>query len=216
MEKELNLIEILKNVPKGTKLYSPIFCECEFEEVNSGVVYVTHNGVVRCFSYAGRYYEKFGECLLFPSRENRDWSNFKANFKADFDMYSVGEYVKSKESERFFKIAEINDGGLYTMYDLVTQYEGSHITISTENLHENFFVVHKFDFSSLKPFDKVLIRDGDKTAWFASSFSNLGDECYPYVITNGCGYKSCVPYNDETKDLLGTDNEEPDFYKKDL
>lgn len=214
MEKEFNLIEILKDVPKGIKLYSPIFGECEFENVDSDGVYVKHNGVVRIFSYDGRYYERFGECLLFPSKDNRDWSNFKANF--DTDTYRVGEYVESKISGRFFKITEIHDGGLYTMYDLVTQYKESRITISTENLHENFFVVHKFDFSLLKPFDRVLVRDGGESTWFATFFSYLGDECYPYVITHGCGYKRCIPYNDETKDLLGTENEEPDFYKNDL
>lgn len=207
----LNLIEILKDVPKGTRLYSPIFGECEFENVDSDGVYVIHDGVVRIFSYDGRYYEGFGECLLFPSKENKDWLSFKANF--DMDMYRVGEYVKSKESERFFKITEIRDGGLYTIYDLVTQDKGLHMTIGTKNLHENFFVVHKFDFSSLKPFDRVLVRDGSDKTWFATSLSHLGNEYYPYVITNGCGYNCCIPYNDETKDLLGTDNEEPDFYK---
>lgn len=212
MEKELNLIEILKDVPKGTKLYSPIFGECEFENVDSDGVYVIHNGVVRIFSYDGRYYEGFGECLLFPSKENKDWLSFKANF--DMDMYRVGEYVKSKESERFFKITEIRNGRWYTLYDIVTQYEGSHITKSTDDLHENFFVVYKFDFSSLKPFDLVLVRGNRDKIWRVDIFGGLVDNNLFMCV--GKERIHCIPYNDETKDLLGTDNDEPDFYKNDL
>lgn len=86
MDNKLNLVEILKNAPKGTKLWSPVCGECEFEEV------VDKPFPIKCktigkfgriinvtFTSSGNTnicYEN-GECLLFPSKENRDWSTFK-------------------------------------------------------------------------------------------------------------------------------------------
>ncbi len=82
---KLDLIGILKNIPKGTKLYSPVCGKCELDE------FVPHNSKypwIKCkildtdisvyFSSEGKYYgyEK-GECMLFPSKYNRDWANFK-------------------------------------------------------------------------------------------------------------------------------------------
>lgn len=87
MDKELNLVEILKNAPKGTKLYSPICGECELDNVNSNDTtypiackYNDREGYLVSISFTaeGRYsYYSNGECLLFPSKENRDWSTFK-------------------------------------------------------------------------------------------------------------------------------------------
>lgn len=136
----LNLVELLKDAPRGTWLYSSIYGSVRFEGLKADTVAFPilvrrANGALVELTKEGKY--TLGcdsECVLFPSRENRDWSNFKANF--DTDMYRVGEYVKSKESERFFKITEIRNGRWYTLYDIVTQYEGSHITKSTDDLHE--------------------------------------------------------------------------------
>lgn len=70
----------------------------------------------------------------------------------------------------------------------------------------------KFDPKTLKPLDSVIVRGDDKCAWFCDSFSYI----YPdstCVCTGGCEYKQCVPYNDETKHLVGTTDEAPEFYK---
>lgn len=88
MNENLNLIEILKNVPKGTKLWSPLCGECEFKGILSSnnvfqirVKYVEEeNDIVQylCFSLQGKYCNcSKAECLLFPSKENRDWGTFK-------------------------------------------------------------------------------------------------------------------------------------------
>ena len=70
----------------------------------------------------------------------------------------------------------------------------------------------KFDPKTLKPLDSVIVRSDDKGTWFCDSFSYV----YPdsiCVCTGGCEYKQCVPYNDETKHLIGTTGEAPEFYK---
>ena len=74
----INIAKILKNKPKGTRLYSPIFGECAFSlvrEETDDICVKKHNGVKEFFDSKGLY-NALGECLLFPSREMRDWSKF--------------------------------------------------------------------------------------------------------------------------------------------
>lgn len=78
----MSLAEILKNCPKGMKLYSPIYGEVEFTEVSivtGSIGCKTSNGITR-FYPDGTYY-KGGECMLFPSKEQRDWDEFMIPFK---------------------------------------------------------------------------------------------------------------------------------------
>ena len=83
MEAKINIVEILKDKPKGTKLYSSACGKCKLEEVddksfkisfynskfgfmNGGEVYLDKNG---------KLYDD-GECVVFPSKEMRDWRKF--------------------------------------------------------------------------------------------------------------------------------------------
>ena len=67
----------------------------------------------------------------------------------------------------------------------------------------------KFDHKTLKPFDKVLVRDDNKDKWFCDFFShNIGAKD---ICISG-GYNQCIPYNDETKHLVGTKDEAPEYY----
>lgn len=78
----MSLAKILKNCPKGMKLYSPIYGEVEFTEVSvvtGSIGCKTSNGITR-FYPDGTYY-KGGECMLFPSKEQRDWDKFMIPFK---------------------------------------------------------------------------------------------------------------------------------------
>lgn len=145
----MNILKILKNVPKGTKLYSPIFGDISFVGIRDGRIMFLFDGIVDLFYSDGKYTEK-GECMLFPSRENRDWSAFTLN---------------------------------------------------------------KFDIKSLKPFNKVLVRDHDIDLWKCDFYSHyIKNTHYAYRgIFNQ--YHQCVPYNDETKHLVGTDKDCPEYYK---
>ena len=163
MNENLNLAKILKDCPKGTKLYSTIYGDVELVRVyldddaypieikigeGSDMICDTTND--------GRLlYEFPGECTLFPSKEQRDWSKFK---------------VKSNKP--------------------------------------------KFDPKTLQPFDKVLARDGNLGNWKNLFFSYIieRETCYPYFCLNN-QYKYCIPYNDDTKHLVGTNDEAPDFYR---
>lgn len=72
----MNIAEILKNVPKGTKLYSPAFGEVTFKNVSSDIINVRDSVKIERTFYSNGNFYKDGECMLFPSRENRDWDNF--------------------------------------------------------------------------------------------------------------------------------------------
>jgi hypothetical protein len=93
----MNLVEILKDVPRGTKLYSPIFGEVEFfaiDEYSSYPIIVEArdnygNKYSKTFTKEGFYSINYseGEQLLFPSEKNRDWSTFKLS-KPDLPFYT--------------------------------------------------------------------------------------------------------------------------------
>ena len=90
MNKKLNLVEILKNVPQGTMLWSSICGDCIFEEIDTKSEYAIHCSAKSdysndfspmYFTSGGQYRNDYsnGECVLFPSKEDRDWSRFEAH-----------------------------------------------------------------------------------------------------------------------------------------
>ena len=162
MNENLNLVEILKNCPKGTKLYSTVYGEVEFDGIRNEseypVKYVKSDGSFGTVSAQGLVLACYdGECILFPSKEQRDW-----------DLFTVPNCKKDK-----------------------------------------------FDPKTLCPFDKILARDRESTRWRCTFFSHIRDKeeiIYKYVTTNDC-YKRCIPYNDDTKHLVGTKDEAPEYYR---
>ena len=74
----------------------------------------------------------------------------------------------------------------------------------------------KFDPKTLKPFDKIIARVDEHGIWCCEWFSFIDSFIEENIILiKGCGayYRNCIPYNDETKHLVGTTDEAPDFYK---
>ena len=71
----------------------------------------------------------------------------------------------------------------------------------------------KFDPKTLKPFDKVLVRD-EGGVWDCDFFSYIRnrDIHHPYVTIASC-CDLCIPYNDDTKHLVGTTDEAPEYYR---
>ena len=160
MNENLNLAKILKDCPKGTKLYSTIYGDVELVRVYLDddaypiEIKIGEDSDMVCITNDGRLLGDFpGECTLFPSKEQRDWSKFKPNKP-------------------------------------------------------------KFDPRTLQPFDKVLVRDTNSEKWKIQLFSNIIelDVDYTYLcFTNP--YRYCIPYNDDTKHLVWTTEEAPEFYR---
>ena len=160
MNENLNLVEILKDCPKGTKLYTTTYGDVEFIRVNQNddVYYPIEiklsDDSINSLTTDGRLCEYYnGECVLFPSRDQRDWSKF--NYKKP-----------------------------------------------------------KFDPKTFQPFDKVLARDINSEKWKIQLFSHIIKDCFPYEYhCIGSCYNFCIPNNDDTKHLLGTSEEAPEFYR---
>lgn len=94
----MNIAEFLKKCPKGMKLYSPIYGEVEFVKVKYGESYAIHcivkDEALDYFTNDGRLYCDFpdAECMLFPSKDQRDWSKF-----------IVPDQVNDQETKHQFK-----------------------------------------------------------------------------------------------------------------
>lgn len=156
--KELNLCEILKDWPRGSKLYSLILGDVELNKIlHSDKIILVRKGI-GLFKYRsdGKIdtddfeFPVSAEIMLYPSRDNRDWS-----------------------------------------------------TCQQKKEH--------FDPKTLKPFDKVLVRDTDSSPWQIDLFGYI----YPerYICTSGCSWKRCIPFNDDTKHLVGKTDEAPEYYR---
>jgi hypothetical protein len=87
-----NIIEILKDCPKGTKLYSSLCGECKLHSVGDHIIEVLGPQLSLYHFFADGSYIRGGECLLFPSKENRDWKKFQRSFK-NGDIISNGDYI---------------------------------------------------------------------------------------------------------------------------
>ena len=106
MNEDLNLLEILKDAPKGTKLYSTIWGEMELISVESfWIKCLSSKGVEWSFEPNGKLSASStedGECVIFPSKEQRDWSKFKLDLPidtpvmvCDYDEWVIRYYYKN-------------------------------------------------------------------------------------------------------------------------
>ena len=163
MNENINLCDILKNCPKGTKLFSYIHGEVEFLKIDKDesrykivVIGKTKEGTeyTETFTAEGILNHRFnGICTLVPSKDQPDWSKW--------------ECPKPK-----------------------------------------------FDPKTLKPFDRILVRNSCIDNWGCSFFSNhRKDELFPFLTCDASAIKYCIPYNDETKHLVGTSDEAPEYYR---
>ena len=326
MNENIDLTKILKDCPKGWKLYSPIFGEMKFSKIgdNDYSIIVTHDCHTASFTKEGFYYADVdGECLLFPSKEQRDWSKFTApwyngkNEQKSADkieprfkvsdwvvrgdtiaqivdiqkQYYVGLDINGKDfvSSRFLNgdkihlwtiqdakdgdvlaLSWLEDKNLWEKIIIFKKYhsegvkgfnmpcvEGYGNTFKngkmaftekvpyysktwTCNLHPatkkqrdllfqkiketgykwntetNTFeklVEPKFDPKTLKPFDKVLVRDFDETSYWTCNLFSHYNKNKGFYYCSSVPFDVCIPYNDDTKHLVGTTDEAPEYYR---
>ena len=135
MNENLNLVEILKDCPKGTKLYSTVFGEVELDSidvVSSHPICVVFPSGDDSFTKDGKMFDGCdGECVLFPSREQRDWSKFNPHTnQTKFDPNTLNPFDKvlarndSEDWSCLFFSHIVRDEETYPYacgYDLFTQ-----------------------------------------------------------------------------------------------
>ena len=161
MNENIDLTKILEGCPKGTKFYNSIYGEVRFERIVENVSYpiilsirddicitinVTKKGLL--------YKDHKGECVLFPSKDQRDWSKF----------------------ERFWDKPKVK----------------------------------RFDPKAFLPFDKILVRDSLDERWSIDFFSHKTGNIVRALYSN---WMYAIPFNEETKHLVGTTDDCLEFYK---
>lgn len=192
----MNIAEILKDYPSGTILYSPICGECKFISIDNDEYPINvQSGDKAFYSFTkeGKYiYNE--ECLLFPSKDNRDWNTMKPKFKKMDDLslcFStkiIEERFATEEEKQLFLKALDKNGYMWDEEKLEVR----------EKQKEHQFT----------PFEKVLVRDCHDKNWVISLFSNINtDQEFPYVCMNAI-WKHCIPY-EGNEHLLGT-NKKPE------
>ena len=161
MNENIDLTKILKDCPKGTEFWSDNYGKVWFKciyKFNDKPIFVKRT------DGCNAYYTKEGwcsidfpaSCLLWPSKDCRDWSKFTAPWH-------------KKE---------------------------------------------KFDPKTLKPFDRVIVKQIQNNTWHTQYFSHINEKCttYPFFCLND-NYAYCIPYNEDTKHLVGTTDEAPEYYR---
>lgn len=161
MNENIDFTKILENCPVGWEIWSDNYGKVRFKCINKSY---DRPIFVKRTDGGNAYYTKEGwcskdfsaSCLLWPSKDCRDWSKFTAPW-----------YKKEK-----------------------------------------------FDPKTLKPFDRVLVQCNNSESWKVQLFSHIieDDKICPYVCIS-YNYKYCIPYNNDTKHLVGTNEEAPDYYR---
>ena len=219
MNENLNLVEILKDCPEGTKLYSTIYGDVEFVKVRQSYyvdfpieIKLSDNSINNVTRDGKLFVNYNGECILFPSKDQRDWSKFKVKkpkFKVGDKIVNIPrKYMGASGTQGI--ISKITD-------DKYIFTDGSYIFISNQGSWE---LVHDkkpmFDPKTFQPFDKVLIKRGTESyyVWFPDLISlppNDFDETILCLTTDDV--VMAIPYNEDTKHLVGTNEEAPEFYR---
>ena len=94
----MNIVEILQYCPKGTKLYSTVVGEVTLDKIDKDekypIIVHTCDYTKTTFTEKGHYVEyPTSECVIFPSRDQRDWNKFKLPVKrGDIMMKHDGTY----------------------------------------------------------------------------------------------------------------------------
>lgn len=144
MNENLNLVEILKDCPKGTKLYSPVFGDVEFMKINDydEVYFIIVEVEEKIFSFTsqGRLYNiGQGECLLFPSKDQRDWSKFTTPWLEKQDKKSSWKPSK-EEMDVLYSLSYITNEYDEHKEDVITHlYQDLKREFFNDSSYENMF-----------------------------------------------------------------------------
>lgn len=144
MEK-INIADKLKYCKKGTKLYSPLFGEVEFENVDDKIEIIVHTDEEEIykafFEKDGKYYiiYKDAECLLFPSKDNRNWNDFqvleeghRVMVSDNGENWSLKKYYMDDEAYRFSDDADSCNSHIYIVPVENFDFTAEDITINKE------------------------------------------------------------------------------------
>lgn len=112
-QKDFDIYEILKGVPAGIQLYTPLCGNVEFTSVaadkeKAEAIWTEDKNGEYAFDKNGKWM-KGGEVLLFPSKEMRDWSKF----------FKKGDVLVNEDRQVYVIFEKFED-------DAYTKFRGKH------------------------------------------------------------------------------------------
>lgn len=234
MENKINIAEILRDMPKGTKLYSPLLGKCEYIGVDNTIYpinIIAHytNGMKSIdLTEYGCYFSDFEDTdtVLFPSVKMRDWSKFfkRGDVLVDedletavvFDGWANDDYTEFNTTIDYYKISDKwgkKDICCTLIHRKATDEERAEFIAAAEKHFGGRYNPETLQVEpvkvieskcSFKPFDKVLVRYGNEI-WGATFFSRYDNKsAWAYVGVDCINWEQCIPY-EGNEHLLGTD-----------
>lgn len=157
---------------------------------------------------------------LFDAIEAKGYKwNFKTKTleKLIEPKFKIGDKIKKKGNNdyRLRTIKSINNN--YYVIKTPDWFDNCYTTDKLPfNCQDEYELVHsnKFDITTLKPFDKVLVRFNSLDCWHIQYFEKYdkGEQKYHFICLCECKYEQCIPY-EENKHLLDTTNNCDEYYK---
>ena len=199
-----NIAEILKDAPKGLKLYSLIHGEVTLDEVNTTQEYypidiVNKSGTLESFTKDGKMYYDYddAECVLFPSKEHKSWENWQEV------LFQVGDIIKYKSSKHKEEVNIQTDIYVYDGYDKSSnEYIGYNIINKNED-DLTYLTINEYEYATpeeREQFFKELNANGYTWNDNTKQMEKLLQDTFKYNL--GDWIKRLTPNNKDKKYFL--------------
>ena len=234
METKINITTILKDKPKGTKLYSTVHGECTFEAITDEIFKIhfctskfglTQTGECVLIKFGNMF--DGGECVVFPSKEMRDWSKFAwkkgdvlimDGYRVVFDKWLNDDYTRFNAVHLITSIGEYIDKPLQNRYSPISNF----ITRNWRKMTDAETKIYmdslerecggKLNLETLEIEKQLEFKDGD------IAFADYGNRQYVFIVSGETGLSE--GYNSSIYlDLSGPTPStafRTSFFKKDL
>ena len=247
MEIKINITTILKNKPKGTKLYSTVHGKCTLEAITDEIFKInfctskfglTQSGECTLIKFGNMY--DGGECIIFPSKEMRDWSKFQWEkgdilisndggtevifdkwYDDTYTSFYCKHYLNSENKNKIVYYEEFlctterysleNKNTAQTYINIIEKHLGGKLNFET-------LVVEKHQ-PEFKDGDIAFADYGNRQDVFiVSDKTNLSEGYSSFIsldlssLTLSMGYRTCFFKKDLCKLRLATDSEKKQLF----
>lgn len=203
METKINITTILKDKPKGTKLYSTVHGECTFETITDEIFKIhfctskfglTQTGECVLIKFGNMF--DGGECVVFPSKEMRDWSKFAwkkgdvlimDGYRVVFDKWLNDDYTRFNAVHLITSMGEYIDKPLQNRYSPISNF----ITRNWRKMTDAETKIYmdslerecggKLNLETLEIEKKTKFEDGD------IAFADYGNRQYVFIVSGETG-----------------------------
>ena len=130
--------------------------------------------------------------------------------------FKVGDKVKHKcdKNNTAITITGSKHDYYYIQYynNNKNDYQNEKISFTDQDKYE--LIIDKFDINTLIPFEsKVLVRENKTNVWQPAFYGFFNKHNKRFYTASSGTWIMCIPYNEDTKHLIGTTDDCIDFYK---